>query len=405
MRRASSVYLNRAALREITRVARQHLSPRRVWIWIGYAVGIFTIRSVLGLARWIDDLLWPEIAQQKIEAPVFIFGNARSGTTLLHSLMSLDEERFASMKLYQSIFCSVSVRRSIEALDRFDKRVPGRPLRRLVGLINRVAFSGWEGIHEIGIDKVEEDEAIFTFGLVTPGVVLILPYLDELEGLTSLDDLPTDERRRFMDYYEDALRRHLFASGCERVFLNKNALFAPRLRSMFERFPDARFVYLVRHPFDAIPSFLNMFHSKWITHSPEIGADSPEARALAHLAINYYRRALDCRKFIPEDRFITIRYDDLVAQPQKTIEALYRRLGIEMSPSFRARLDQALASQRGYSSGHSYSLEQFGLSEEEIFKELDDLFSEFDFEPPQRRGDPSPGPMLSGGERHRRVPR
>jgi len=42
-------------------------------------------------------------AQQKIEAPVFIFGNARSGTTLLHSLMSLDEERFASMKLYQSI--------------------------------------------------------------------------------------------------------------------------------------------------------------------------------------------------------------------------------------------------------------------------------------------------------------
>jgi hypothetical protein len=208
-----------------------------------------------------------------------------------------------------------------------------------------------------------------------------------------------------MDYYEDALRRHLFASGCERVFLNKNALFAPRLRSMCERFPDARFVYLVRHPFDAIPSFLNMFHSKWITHSPEIGADSPETRALAHLAIDYYRCALDCRKFIPEDRFITIRYDDLVAQPRKTVEALYRRLGIEMSPSFRTRLDQALASQRGFSSGHSYSLEQFGLSEEEIFKELDDLFSEFDFEPPQRRGDPPPGPMLSGGERHRRVPR
>jgi hypothetical protein len=380
------MYLNRAALREITRVARQRRSPRRVWIWIGYALGFFSIRGVLRLSRWIDDLLWPEIARQKIEEPVFIFGNARSGTTLLHSLMSLDGERFASMKLYQSIFCAVSVHRSIEALDRFDERVPGRPLRRLVRLINRALFSGWEGIHEMGIDKVEEDESIFTFGLMTPAVVLILPFLDELEGLTSLDDLPAEERRRFMDYYEDALRRHLFASGGERIFLNKNALFAPRLRSMCERFPDARFVYLVRHPFDAIPSFLNMFHSKWITHSPEIGADSPAARALAHLAIDYYRRAIDCRKFIPEDRFITVRYDDLVAQPRKTVDALYRRLGIDMSPTFRARLDQALASERGFSSGHSYSLEQFGLTEEGIFEELPDIFAEFGFEPPQRCG-------------------
>jgi hypothetical protein len=376
------MYLNRAAVREIYRVARQRVSLRRIWLWLGYGVGLFAARGVLGLTRWIDDRLWPEIARQKIEEPVFIFGNARSGTTLLHRLMSLDEERFDSMKLYQSIFCAVCLRRSIEALDRFDEHLPGRPLRRLVALVNRVAFRGWEGIHEMGIDKAEEDEALFALVLMTPAVVLLFPDLDELPGLKSFDDLTADERRRFMDYYEDALRRHLFASGGERTFLNKNALFASRLRSMHERFPDARFVYLIRHPFDAIPSFLNMFHLKWITHSPEIGANSPETAALARLAIDYYRYALDCRKFIPEHRFITIRYDDLVAEPKKTIEELYRRLDIDMSPSFDARLDQALASQQGFSSRHRYSLEQFGLSEEKIFKGLEDIFAEFGFEPP-----------------------
>ena len=45
------MYLNRAALREITRVARHRLSLRRAWIWLGYAVGFVVIRSVLDLTR------------------------------------------------------------------------------------------------------------------------------------------------------------------------------------------------------------------------------------------------------------------------------------------------------------------------------------------------------------------
>jgi hypothetical protein len=204
-----------------------------------------------------------------------------------------------------------------------------------------------------------------------------------------------------MDFYEDTLRRHLYASGGERAFLNKNALFAPRLRTMFERFPDARFVYLVRHPFDAIPSFLSMFHSKWSAHSPEIGTDSPEARALARLAVDYYRYALDCRKFIPEEQFITLRYDELVANPRATIEALYPRLGLDMDSSFRARLHAELAAHHGFSSSHSYSLEQFGLSEEEVFLELKDIFAEFGFTPPERRRDPTIHdlPARGGGSR------
>jgi hypothetical protein len=383
-RRTGSMYINRAAIREIASVASRRLSLRRAWIWLGYGFAFFSIRGVLRVTHWIDDRLWPEIADQKIEQPVFIFGNARSGTTLLHRLMSRDDEHFTSMMLYQSAFSAVSVRRTVEALDRLDRRLPGRPLRRVVDLINRVVFSGWEGIHEMGIDKAEEDEAVFALCLMSPAVVLLLPYLDELPGVIAFDALPTAERRGFMDFYEDTLRRHLYASGGQRAFLNKNALFAPRVRTMFERFPDARFVYLIRHPFDAIPSFLNMFHSKWTTHSPEISTNSSEARALARLAIDHYRCALDCRKFIPRDQFITVRYTDLAANPRDTIEKLYRRLGLAVSRPFRSQLEAALAAQRNFSPEHGYSLEQFGLTEEEVFTELKDFFSEFGFDPPQQ---------------------
>ena len=122
---------------------------------------------------------------------------------------------------------------------------------------------------------------------------------------------------------------------------------------------------------------------------PEIGTDSPEARALARLAIDYYRYALDGRRSIPEDHFITVRYDDLALRPADTVESIYERLGLEMSPSFRERLDEAVVGHRAFASQHSYSLQEFGLSEEEIYQELHDIFEEFGFEPPAGFGETS----------------
>jgi hypothetical protein len=377
------VYLNRGAVREVIRVARRHATGRHRLVVASYAAGYVVVRALLDLARWIDDRLWPEIAQQVIRPPVFIFGNARSGTTLLHRLMSLDEERFTSMKLYQSIFPRVCVIRPLMALARLDACLPGRPLHRALGAFNRRVFTTWEGIHDMGLDLPEEDEAIYTLCMMTPAAVLLLPWLDEMPLARSLDDQPAAERRAFMDHYEDALRRHLFAVGGDRVFLNKSVLFQARIRTVFERFPEARFVYLVRHPFEAIPSFLSMFHAKWRTHTPSIEADSPEARALARMAIDYYRIALDARAFIPADQFVAVRYDDLIAEPKASIAKIQQRLGLEPGAGFAAALDRALEDGREYVSGHRYSLAQFGLDEVELHAELADVFDEFGFEPPR----------------------
>jgi hypothetical protein len=374
------VYINRQILSEITGVARRHWSHRRAWTWAGFVVAFAFIRGVLWAARKVDDFWWPEIANQKVEQPVFICSSPRSGSTLLHRLMDLDEERFASLKLYQSMFCAVSLRRLVDALERADRRIPGRPLHRCVDGINAIFFRGWEGIHEMGIDKAEEDEGLFALCLESPSVALLMPWLEELPSTWWFDDAPAKERDRFLDDYEDALRRHLFASGGSRALLNKNALFAPRLRSIFARFPDARFIYPIRHPYEALPSFLNMFHDKWSVHSPEIAKDSPEARALARLAIGYLRYALDCRKFIPSDQLIVVRYDDLVADPGATVERIYAQLKIPMDDAFAARLREASRDQRIFVSEHRYSLEEFGLSKEAVFAELKDVFAEFGFE-------------------------
>jgi hypothetical protein len=184
-----------------------------------------------------------------------------------------------------------------------------------------------------------------------------------------------------MDYYDGTLRRILFSSGQGRRFLNKNVFFSPRIKTMHARFPDATFVYLVRHPYDGLGSFLSMFYAAWKTHSPDIQKDSPEAKALARFGMDYLRYALELQRELPADRFVVIRYDELVADPKGTVEALYKRLGEPLDEAFAEKLLAATSRQREHSSKHEYSLEEYGLTEAEVYAELRGVFDAYGFQP------------------------
>jgi hypothetical protein len=46
------------------------------------------------LGFFLDDILFPDWKHQIVEKPLFLVGNARSGTTWLHRLVAMDEETF-----------------------------------------------------------------------------------------------------------------------------------------------------------------------------------------------------------------------------------------------------------------------------------------------------------------------
>jgi hypothetical protein len=47
----------------------------------------------------LDPILFPSLRRVKLRQPVFVVGHARSGTTLVHRLLSQDEGRFSSFRL------------------------------------------------------------------------------------------------------------------------------------------------------------------------------------------------------------------------------------------------------------------------------------------------------------------
>lgn len=373
------MYVNRPALAAIARSAAENANARRALTWGGFTAAWLGLRGMVKAGFRADDVLYPEWEAQRVEQPVFIFANGRSGTTMLHRLMSLDEEHFAGFKLYQSIFSAVTWQRAIQAVD----RSPLSGVARMgVEKVNDVFFrdTSWEGIHEMGIDKEEEDETTFVYCLESPTVSLLNPFLQGYSGLTWLDARPPEDRARFMDFYEATVKKHLYSVGGNRRFLNKNVFFATRARAVLERFDDARFLYLVRHPYKALPSWLSMFYEKWNTHSPELERDSPQARELAQMGLAYYRAGLELVRDLPERNLRVVDYRQLVKDPRAVVEDIYAWMDLEMSDAYRARLLGATQKQRRYKSGHDYSLEQFGLTKDQVYEELADVFEAFDFE-------------------------
>ena len=69
-------------------------------------------------------------------------------------------------------------------------------------------------------------------------------------------------------------------------------------------------------------------------------------------------------------RFCDVRYEDLVADPVGTVEAVYGHFGLPLSgaaaDAVRSLAAASAAGRAGGESGHRYTLEEFGLADEEV---------------------------------------
>lgn len=359
--------------------SRRHFSPRHAALAVLFIVPFLLLRGIVWVGRGLDLLLFPEYRKQAVAAPIYIIGNPRSGTTFSHRLLSQDP-RFSYFQLFQTVFPAVSFYKLFAVVGTLDQKL-GNPGARLLERLSRRGFKGWAKIHKTGPNEAESDEMLFVYAMLSPLLALLFPHLDELPEAGFVDRLPAADRRKLMRYYRDCLQRHLYAAGAGKVLLQKVALIAGRLQTIFEAIPDMRIVYLVRHPYEAIPSLISMFRVPWRSLAPEAYNDPQAMAGVAAMIFEYYRSILRFKRELPPGQFFEIRYRDLVADPLGCIENLYSRLGLAMSDEFREVLTAEAAKARSYQSRHRYSLEEYGLSKEQVYQELREVFEEYGFEP------------------------
>ena len=100
------------------------------------------------------------------------------------------------------------------------------------------------------------------------------------------------------------------------------------------------------------------------------------------------------RRVEPDSAHAIVDYRELSSDPASAVESIYRQLGLPMSGAYRSVLAAESGRERGHVSGHSYSLEEFGLEADEIRERLAPLFERFgwdDDSPAQTAAGPDTG--------------
>jgi hypothetical protein len=374
------MYTDYDTLRTMLRVAHSPstFSMRRAAFADGLLTLITSFGAVNRVVERIDDLIYPDSQEQPLGKPVYIVAAPRSGTTFLHRLMSRDAQ-FTAFKLYQTFFPTITGYKVADKLQRVNGRV-GRMLLNMKNAIDSSSFGGWEGIHDMGLGREEEDEALWALALATPAIWLVLPFPDKFDGLRFVDQLPDDKKAKLVAYYRGCVQRHLYQYP-GKTLLSKNVLLPSRFEIVTAAVPEARFVHILRHPYEALPSMLSLFTMPWRWHSPELKIDGPEAHALTELTIDYYKY-LHSESLQPayKGRFATVTYHDLMADPVAAVRKVYGEIGLEMSPEFERVLEDSRRQQESYRSEHAYSLEQFGLSKGYVYERLSEIFAHYGFD-------------------------
>lgn len=266
-----------------------------------------------------------------VGSPIFILGHWRSGTTLLHEMLALNEQ-FTSPHTYEC-FCP----HHFLLTHWFGPTVLG-PLLPNKRPMDNMAF-GW--------DRPQEDD----FGLLA--MDCSSPYLhcafpnDPPEGLESLDMTLSPPA---LAHWQKSLRWFLQAITYLRPkrLVLKSPPHTGRVGALVSLFPDAKFVYIIRDPLFVFASMRKL----WRTLDWAMGLQHPHYRDLDEFILTAGERMLrayeEHKREVPAENLLEIRYEDLVAEPLAVMEAVYTKLQLGDFAAVRGPLEKYLESQKDY---------------------------------------------------------
>jgi hypothetical protein len=306
------------------------ISPRR---W-GMAILISFISLInLGLALFQSLFYGRRIARTELEGdPIFVIGHWRSGTTLVHELLVLDE-RYTFPNTYDC-FASSHFLFSAPVF---------RPLLR--GLMPKQRpmdnmAAGW--------DCPQEDEfALCNMGMRSPYLTIAFPNRPpQNQDFFDLQNVTPQERTRWKNGLTWFLKC-LTVRTPRRIVL-KSPPHTSRVKVLLEMFPKARFVHIVRNPFVIFPSTINLWKRMYRNDGLQMptydGLDEHVFKTFSRMYDVFQR---DC-ELIPPGQLCEVRYEDLVAQPLKQMERVYQELNLGQFESVRANLEAYFAEKADY---------------------------------------------------------
>lgn len=305
-----------------------------------------------------DHTTYPGLAEEVIERPLFATGEPRSGTTLLHALLSVDPDS-RSLRFWEVMYPSPPP--GPAGADDPRRAQADADWRE----INAMAPE-WLKIHPYndmlgeGLPECERTWAM-DFRVMTPTAWWRAPIGMFVGGM------PTDPAAQYRIH--KMMLQHC-QYGREKKRWALKGFHGPRLKAFFDTYPDARLIWTHRDPVQVTASRIGMA----ITLTRAFSKGEIDEAALAKIHLGATRAGIQdtlSNPLVDDPRIFHVRYPDFVADPVGTIRKFYTFSGFTMSDAAEHAMRDYLANNRGDRYG------KFVYSADSIGEDIDALNREF----------------------------
>jgi hypothetical protein len=259
--------------------------------------------------EFFEDRKTHPIAEERIERPIFATGEPRSGTTLLHALLSVDPNG-RTLRFWEVMYPSPPPG---VAPPGDDRRERADSLWRdiLKEMPQWLISHPYNDMLGDGIPECERTWA-WDFRVMTPAVWWRVPMAPVISGL------PTDPVQQYA--LHKMMLQHL-QYGREKKRWVLKGFHGARLKPMFAAYPDARMIWTHRDPVQVTASKVAMT----VALTEDIGGrlDMP---SVVETQINSTRaiiRTVMNDPLATDPRIHHVRYQDVVADPVGVLRGFY----------------------------------------------------------------------------------
>jgi hypothetical protein len=261
---------------------------------------------------WLERLLYGRrIEQTPVQPPIFILGYLRSGTTYLHYLLSKDP-RFAFCKVYECmgphvLFTSGRVMRNIGKL----VLPKTRPMDNM----------------EFGAEMPKEEEfALCNIGMASMIHANFFPknFRRYFRRTVTFEEGLEHEERWKKDFLW--LLKKLTLKNKGKRLLLKSPYNTGRLKALRELFPDAKFIYIHRHPYQVFSSNERLYEGILPELALQTVSEQEMEEAIFYSYEETVKHYLRERAALPQHQLAEVAYADFFQDQKGHLKRLYEQL-------------------------------------------------------------------------------
>lgn len=296
-----------------------------------------------------------DITNIPISRPIFVLGFPRTGTTLLHNLLALDSAS-RSPKMWEVLNPAPSL----------DKN--NRQSKTLINEAEKFVKSAYylapqlPAIHALSSTGPDECLKLLENTFISPHFCLFFNVQGYWNWLLKRD------KEAFIEVYKYHRKQLQILNWYEpgKRWVLKTPLHSFFLEALLDVYPDAHIIHLHRDPHVAIPSFCSLAAA-----NRRIFYGQQNPHQLGRLTIEFFKemndRAINARDSADRSQFYDVSYSSLVTNPAGTVREIYEYFGLVYSEELDMKIEKWLFDNPKNKHGpHNYSIDQFGLSSEDI---------------------------------------